>query len=151
MSIDFKQEILKLIDNRRPYSIIYEKYLDYLLSLNLDFDIYNKTLLSAYFHDRLNKCAYCGKYCVKKFCSSVCSNKSRTKEKQPKVYLTQEEKTRRALQGKIDKYGYLYNNSEKANKTKLEKYGTLDFSDKIKKTIKLILYTLSLKACNDKE
>jgi len=26
-----------------------------------------------------------------------------------------------------------------------------DFSDKIKKTIKLILYTLSPKACNDKE
>lgn len=136
--MDIREQIIDLINRRRPKTQIYDNqdYIDYLKNLNLDFDIYDYNLLRAYLLGYLNKCAYCGKYCVKKFCSSVCSNKSRTKEKEPKVYLSQEEKTRRALQGKIDKYGYLYNNSEKANKTKLEKYGTLDFSDKIKNTVK---------------
>ena len=79
--MDIREQIIDLINRRRPKSKIYDNkdYIYYLNNLNLDFDIYDYNLLRAYLLGYLNKCAYCGKYCVKKFCSSECSNKSRTK------------------------------------------------------------------------
>jgi hypothetical protein len=108
----------------------FEKYYKYIYDdinklIKKDYPFNQKILLYINKKTELDKCVNCNKNEVKysgtfkngfnKFCSKKCSNQYNSKD---------------FVDNRIKKYGFYYNNKDKADKTRLEKYGDSNYNNR---------------------
>jgi hypothetical protein len=133
----YKEDIKKIIykeDNTINASKVKDTYFskhypeifeDIINKISSDYPFNQKILLYLEEKTHIEKCLNCNKEDVKysgnfksgfnKFCSKKCSN---------------EYNGEFTLDNRIKKYGYYYNNKDKANQTMLEKYGDINYNNR---------------------